>query len=160
MIDLLDRTCVSCGVTFKFPSHLKQHLNSASHALYEANLRQLDQEEGVQPHDECLTEMVFEECESIYGESDAESDCVIEDYSDFEADHNSLTTNCCIIPVENELECDAGTVYTRTSIMANLLEVLIGASKYLPCKFCISLDINIQHLNSHYIIMYIDIVYC
>ena len=148
MIDLLDRTCVSCGVTFKFPSHLKQHLNSASHALYKANLRQLDQE-GVQPHDECLTEMVFEECESIYGESDAESDCVIEDYSDFEADHNSLTTNCCIIPVENELECDAGTVYTRTSIMANLLEVLIGGSKSEPhvveSSMSVCLFVHVRH---------------
>ena len=43
------------GVTFKFPSHFK-HLNSASHALYEANLRQLDQEEEFQLQYGSLTE--------------------------------------------------------------------------------------------------------
>ena len=99
MPEFSDRTCISCGVTFKFPSHFKQHLNSASHALYEANLRQLDQEEKFQLHDESLTENgSFEECES---------DDVIEDDSDFESDDLSLTTTDCI-PIENELELDAG----------------------------------------------------
>ena len=39
----VDRTCKFCGATFQFPSRLKQHMNSASHALFEANIKQLSE---------------------------------------------------------------------------------------------------------------------